>query len=157
MTPINDMTTMSLNLNTTPTSTEIYLEGEIYSPNSCYEFDNHTVTANFQVNNETEIDQGDLPLNNSTDSFLTPNLYQIIFGASDENLFPSQLNECNKYKIWESIDQNDKKITRWYKDFLQSFGEYINGIYDYYPRESQRDQELCWQLPCQSPYLLLSR
>ena len=114
MTPLNDMTTMSLNLNTTPTSTEIYLEGEKYSPlNECYEFDNHTSTTNLQGNNETEIYQGDVPVNNSTDSFLTPNLYQIIFGASEKSLFPSNFNECNKYKIWESIDKNDVKVNRW--------------------------------------------
>ena len=136
------MTIMSLNMNTTPTSTEIYLEGEKYSsPNECYEFDNHTPTTSLQENNETEIDQGDVPGNNSTDSLLTPNLYQIIFGANDKNLFSSQLNECNKYKIWESIDQIEKgrKITRWYKDFLQFFGEYISGQYHYYPRDRQRD------------------
>ena len=120
MTPVKDMTTMSLNLNTTPTSTEIYLEGEKYSsPNECYEFDNHTTTTNLQENNETEINLGDVPVNNSTDSFLTPNLYRIIFGGSDKILFPSQLNECNKYKIWQSIDHgwdrqwtNDIKINR---------------------------------------------
>ena len=137
------MTIMSINLNTTPNSTEIYLEGEKYSsPNECYELDSYTQTTNLQGNNETAIDEGDVPGNNSTDSLPTPNLYQIIFGASDKNLFPSQLNECNKYKIWESIDQleKDQKITRWYKDFLQFFGEYIGGQYHYYPRDRQEDQ-----------------
>ena len=129
-TPVNDMTIMSINLNTTPNSTEIYLEGEKYSsPNECYELDSYTQTTNLQGNNETAIDEGDVPGNNSTDSLPTPNLYQIIFGASDKNLFPSQLNECNKYKIWESIEQleKDQKITRLYKDFLPFFGEYIGG------------------------------
>ena len=147
MTPGNDMTTMSLNLNTTPTSTEIYLEGEEYSlRKECYEFDNHTPTTNLLENNETEIDQGDVPENNSTGSFLTSNLYQIIFGASDKNLFPSNFNECNKYKIWESIDQNDVKITRLYKDFLQLFGEYVSGQYHYYPRERQHKSQVVEQI-----------
>ena len=76
----------------------------------------------------------------STDSFLTPNLYQIIFGASDKKLFPSNFNECNKYKIWESIDQNDVKVTRWYKEFLPFFGEYISGRYHHQRREKDQDQ-----------------
>ena len=136
---VSDLTTMSLNLLTTPNSSEIYLEGDEYSPpNQCYEFANHPPTTNLHENNETDIDQDDFPANNSTDSFVAPHLKSIIQGVSDLSL---QSKECNKYKIWEFIDQNDSKITRWYNDFLQFFGEYVTGNYYYYPREREQQNE----------------
>ena len=138
---VNDLTTMSLNLNTTPTSTEIYLEGDEYSiPNQCSEFDNYTPTNDLRENNETEIDLED---GNSTDFSLTPHLFPMFFGASDSTL---QSDECLKYKIWEFIDHNDQKVTRWYKDFLQFFGEYVTGKYYYYPREQQNKSQVVEQI-----------
>ena len=152
---VSDLTTMSLNLNATPNSTEIYLEGDEYSfPNQCSEFYNFTPTINFRENNETEIDLEDASnpyyflsdlriFKNSTDSSSTPHLLPIIFGESD---FTLHSNECNKYKIWESIDRNDEKITRWYNDFLQFFGEYVTGKYHYYPRERQNKSRVFEQI-----------
>ena len=156
---VNVLTTMSLNLNTTPTSTEIYLEGDEYSfPNQCSEFYNYAPTTLPRENNETEIDDNDERYlsrydmmsrynarlaNNSADSLLTPHLYQIIFGARD---FTTHSNECNKYKIWESIDRNNVIVTRWYKDFLQFFGEYVTGKYHYYSRERQNLSQIVEQI-----------
>ena len=116
----------ALNVNTTPTSTEIYFESnDAMCYTGCGKISREKIRA---INSTT---------NNSTNITRSPHLSELV-GIR----FPNQpkINECNKWKIWETMiyenDEESEVVTRFYEEILHFCQSFYNSGFD---RETDKE------------------
>ena len=116
----------ALNVNTTPTSTEIYFES---NDAMCYTGCGKISREKIRAINSTA--------NNSTNITRSPHLSELV-GIR----FPNQpkINECNKWKIWETMiyenDEESEVVTRFYEEILHFCQSFYNSGFD---RETDKE------------------
>ena len=132
---------LSLNLKTTPTSSELYLEANWIEPSylngSCpfwyWSEDNQNGNSNNLTNGSgRELERNETRANDqyeldSRDVSPAPHLSSMIGLSSFSNVDLNKL--CRKYKIFETKLESNHLVTRIYKDVLRLFSR-VGGTFD---------------------------